>query len=207
MNNFTPEQFMFAFLNASMYNQIPPPPPPHTLRAFHQYPPPQQQFQPPPINLSININDKGIPILPTIVPSIVPTHPTRDIGTPFHKLYVKNLSKHTTESDLFNFFSKHRCLDVLVGKGKLKCQGFATFPSVELATKALVELQDNELQGKKVNIYYGRPIDEDKQEREKKAARMAKIEEFLAKYDLEEIEEAIEAKRKIDVSVKKRKLE
>ena len=70
------------------------------------------------------------------------------------------MSKRVTEDDLMPLFSRYKNsgteIDIMVGKGKLKCQGFVTYTTTEEATYALRELQEFELLGKKMIISYAK---------------------------------------------------
>lgn len=75
---------------------------------------------------------------------------------PFHKLYIKNLTRYTNESDLESIFAPYGASQYLVGKGKLRCQAFITFPSVDFATKALKEHNNKDCKGKPMIIAFAR---------------------------------------------------
>ena len=77
-------------------------------------------------------------------------------GIPYHKLYIRNLTKYTTEEHLREIFSSYGPIQILIGKGPLRGKAFITFISIEKATQALKEKHLTECNGKQLKIAYAR---------------------------------------------------
>lgn len=81
-------------------------------------------------------------------------------GNPSHILYLKNLSKKVTESDLaslFVHFQKDSLPPTLkLLKGKMRGQAFITFDTSQTATEALDLINGYMLKGQPIVIQYGR---------------------------------------------------
>jgi U11/U12 small nuclear ribonucleoprotein SNRNP65 len=79
-------------------------------------------------------------------------------GTPSTKLYIKNLSKKTTEQDLkavFSLFSSNIEIQLMV-KGRLREQAFITFPDKESAATALECTNGYVLMDRPMAVVFGR---------------------------------------------------
>lgn len=89
-----------------------------------------------------------------------------DIGTKTNRLYIKNLSKQVTEDELKFIFTrfirknstdKNASLDIrLMQEGRMKGQAFVTFPSEDIAEKALTDTHGYVLHEKPMVIQFGR---------------------------------------------------
>lgn len=79
-------------------------------------------------------------------------------GTESSKLYVKNLSKQTTDQELVDLFSKFsQGINVdLMTKGRLRGQAFITFPNVASATLAVQCTNGYPLHGRPMAVLFGR---------------------------------------------------
>ena len=87
-------------------------------------------------------------------------------GEPTCRLYIKNLTKHTTEQDIVNLFgsyidwqqeSSHNSFDVRVMKeGRMKGQAFVSLPNEECASKIMRDCNAYVLNGKPMVIQFAR---------------------------------------------------
>ncbi|KAI8050670.1 uncharacterized protein B0P05DRAFT_563131 [Gilbertella persicaria] len=79
-------------------------------------------------------------------------------GAPSAKLYLKNLSKHTTQQDLIDLYSQFsQEVDVrLMNKGKLRDQAFVTFPNEAVASLALECTNGFLLHDRPLAVLFGR---------------------------------------------------
>jgi len=75
-------------------------------------------------------------------------------GIPDKQIYIKNLSKYTTEDDLKIIFKNYNYTDVIVGKGRLRRQGFVTFDTINDATIVLKKFHLTMCKNKQMIISY-----------------------------------------------------
>ncbi|CAL4113112.1 unnamed protein product, partial [Meganyctiphanes norvegica] len=97
---------------------------------------------------------------------ILPVFKNYKSGNPSTKLYIKNLAKNTHEEHLKHIYGKYinwhfdeevELFNIRVMKeGRMKGQGFISFPSVELATQALRETNGYILNDKPMVVMFGR---------------------------------------------------
>ncbi|KAF2073485.1 hypothetical protein CYY_005194 [Polysphondylium violaceum] len=87
------------------------------------------------------------------------------VGEPSNKIYIKNLSKKVTEQELKNIYKRYfnNANDMNQGlvinhfkTGKLRNQAFVTFPTIELAVRALYETQGYKLLDKPFQIQFSK---------------------------------------------------
>lgn len=78
-------------------------------------------------------------------------------------LMLKNLPYNITEEDLLKIFRSYQVLRIGLPKSPIKDQclgyGYARFASLEAANKAIKELNNVEVHGRNIRIYYAEPKD------------------------------------------------
>lgn len=84
-----------------------------------------------------------------------------------NKLFVGNIDWNTTEDELQALFSQHgETEEVVIVKdkfsGRSKGFGFVTFVNEEDAQKAVAELNEHEVNGRKLTVNEARPPREDR---------------------------------------------
>jgi len=86
-------------------------------------------------------------------------------GAATRKLYLKNLAKQTSQDDLEWLFAKYFATDdalksqldiKLMKEGKMKNQAFVTFPTLELAQRAIQDINGFKLHDKPLIVQFGR---------------------------------------------------
>eukprot|EP01090_Pellita_catalonica_P009349 TRINITY_DN20412_c0_g1_i1.p1 TRINITY_DN20412_c0_g1~~TRINITY_DN20412_c0_g1_i1.p1 ORF type:complete len:144 (+),score=23.21 TRINITY_DN20412_c0_g1_i1:55-486(+) len=82
--------------------------------------------------------------------------PTYTRGDPSKKLYIKNLAKTVTESDLQSIFPDCADIKLMNPNSRLRGQAFLTFPTEQLATTALDTTIGSILKNKPIVISFGR---------------------------------------------------
>lgn len=89
-------------------------------------------------------------------------------GQPSKKLYIKNLSKDTTEEDLRFIFGRFfptdqdvesNMITQLMTKGRMRGQAFITFPTIEVAQQALKAVHGFVVNEKPMIIQFGKTDD------------------------------------------------
>eukprot|EP00850_Spirogloea_muscicola_P001220 SM000004S15090 [mRNA] locus=s4:1207342:1210106:+ [translate_table: standard] len=87
---------------------------------------------------------------------------TYDPGSPSDVLYIKNLTKAATEADLVALFLRFqqpglpRLVFRLMQRGRMKGQAFVTFPDINTAAHALMQVHGYMLRGQPLVISFGR---------------------------------------------------
>eukprot|EP00850_Spirogloea_muscicola_P008469 SM000045S16214 [mRNA] locus=s45:322187:324980:+ [translate_table: standard] len=87
---------------------------------------------------------------------------TYDPGSPSEVLYIKNLAKTATEADLVALFLRFqrpglpRLVFRLMQRGRMKGQAFVTFPDINTAAHALMQVHGYMLRGQPLVISFGR---------------------------------------------------
>lgn len=85
------------------------------------------------------------------------------------KIYVGNLPFSIDEEGLKNLFSEYNTEEITLIKdkfsGRSKGFGFVTIADEEVAKKAISELHEKEVEGRKLTVNEARPVDPDRPRR------------------------------------------